>query len=373
MTGWKLGLPAAGAVALAAAALPAKADAVALQKALDKAVDFSATDKPITVVFASLSKQTGVKFVIEDDTLEHLPYADQTRLDVKISGVKLREALSRMLAHQGLDWKIADDEVRIVPSEPLYRIGRRAGYDELRTLGKLLTAEIDAVETPAEAIEKLRAATGNENLDVRFRVATKRREALARAAEALPGTGNQWLDALCRDEGWTWYLSGDELVVLRDKDQVGRQLETRVSLRYQNTKLVEALLDLAGKARVKLAIEPGVLSLLPVQQRSNFSLIMSEASVGQALEVIGGATGLKFTVTGKGVRVAASDVLKARPVSASPRRERPSFFVKLSLPMRNGQSVEVFLRPDDLPTDLADAIEARKDRIIKRLRKELNR
>jgi len=360
------------ASALLAASLssrPASAgNAADLQRALDKPVSLTVSDAPIGDVFARLTAATGVKFEIDPQTFARLPYGEQTRLAVTLKNVTLRKALSPMLAAQALHWTIDGPKIRIVPAEALLRMCRRADYEELKVLGAILTTKLQPTAKAGIVIRQLRKATGSNELSISFGVATDKHAAFARAERVLPATGADWLDALCRGQGWTWYLRGDEIVIIPQGEQVARQLQRQVSLKYQGARLVTVLLDLARQGRVRLAMTAGVMNYLPPETRENFNLVMSEATIAQALEVISGATGLVFTTTAEGIRVEASDSLKARYEQRAKPRRRVRFFVKMSIPASDGTAIEVFLTPDELPADLVKTIETRKAKMIEEIR-----
>lgn len=359
------------AAALHLAVLPAAGQitAISLQKALDKPVDLTIEDAPIAEVFRRLSAKTGVEFIIDEHTMACLPYGDQTRVAVRLKNVTLRKDLSRMLAPQALQWSIKQAAVRIVPSEGLARMCRRASYDELRTLGMIYSQRLKPVDQGV-VIDQLRKITGNKDLRLSFQLAgaagADTKQAQAEADRALPGTAAQWLDRLCRGRSWTWYLWGDEIVILPWKSQVQRQLQQQVSLRYQNEKLMTVLLDLARKARLTLEMDPGVMNYIPSLKRTNFNLIMADASIAQALEVISGATGLKFLRTEAGLRVAPSEKLIEAGMQRD--RRRTPFFLKISVPGHAGSSIEVFMRADELPDEVVQHVLAEKDKLIEKMR-----
>jgi hypothetical protein len=344
-------------------------DEATLQKKLDTTLDFEASNMPIEGVFAKLSQQTGVRFVVTPDALDMLPYGSQTRLDVEFQQVRLREAIDRILAEQALDWQIRDGKIQVVPSAPLKRMIHRPSFDELSLLSAILSTRLEKGDSPASALEQLREATGEPDLRIAIHVPAEEEELLRRAQFRLPGTGRQWLDTMTHGKGWTWYLAGDTLVVLARKAQIQRQMQSRVTLRYRGAKLVDVLLELASAAGARLHLQPGVLSLLPETQRENLNLIMAEATVDQALEVISGATGLVFEVVDDGIMVSASEFLTNQPVvQASPKRERPPFFVKESMKL-GSSSVEIFYPADELPEDVIEKVLAHRKEMIENLRK----
>ncbi len=341
----------------------------ALQKKLDEVVDFQASNMPIEGLFGKLSQETGVGFVVTQDALDMLPYGSQTNLDVQLKDVRLREAIDRIAASQALDWSIREGAVQIVPSEPLKRMIHRPSFDELSLLSSILTAKLEKGSSLEAPFEQLREATGEEDLRLALHVPVKREELLGRGEFRLPGTGRQWLDMMTHGNGWTWFLSGDSIVILPREEQMRRQLQARVSLRYRGARLIDVLLELALASGAKLHLQPGVLGMLPEAQRENLNLIMAEATVDQALEVISGATGLKFNVTAEGISVEASEFLKKEPAQGdTSRRKRPPFFVKESMKIGTS-SVEIFYPADELPEDVIEKVMAHRKEMIENLRK----
>jgi hypothetical protein len=359
------------AVAVFAGMAVAAPDPAVLQKRLDAPVTQTIKDKPIGDVFAALSKATGVKFVIDPDTPAYLPYGGQTRLDVTLKDVTLRNALPAMLNPQALAWEIDGETIRIVPSEPLYRMCRRATYDELSILGRILAGRIDSPDEDGGILQRLREVTGRKGLKLVLppMADDSRKEALAQAGQALPGAVADWLDMFCRGRDLTWYLDKTSLIVLPVEAQVRRQLQRKVSLRYQNAKLIDALLDLTKKARVKLSLTPGVMNLLPARTRSNFTLILADATIDQTLEVIAGATGLQFSVTADGIAVTQSQYLKTGGGGPRVRPSPPGFFVQTSIRTSDGSEMKIFLLPDQMPEALQKAVDAERKRMMEELAK----
>lgn len=344
----------------------AQSSTVALQQALDRPLDMTLEDATIADVFNTLTAKTGVRFIVDERTIACLPYGDQTRVAVRLRNVTLRRDLARMLAPQALVWTVEGDAIRIMPSDALARMVRPASHDELQILGRLSTDKLVPVEKGSAAMDQLRQLPGLGDIELTIQVKGDLASAKARADQALPCTGAQWLDAFCRGESWTWYLWGDEIIVLDRKMQIERQLQQVVTLRYQNDKLVNILLDLAKEGRFTLAMDPGVMNSLPAEVATNFSLAMSSATISQALEVISGATGLEFPRTDEGVRVVASQKL----LQSTRSGRRAPFFVRMSMPGIDGMEIDVFLRADDLPEDLQKHIEAQKQKLFENYRSD---
>ena len=358
-------------VGLLSSAPAAAAAPVNVQVALDKPVQMDIADMPIGQVFQRLTQATGVSFVLAPDVYACLPYGDLTRLNVKLPNVTLRSALSPMLAPLAMQWTVDKGAVRVEPAPALVRMTRRATIEELQALGQIHSVRMEPVDKAGEVIEQLRKISGNKDLSLFYHVKTDKAEkeaAAQRADRALPCTAGVWLDVLCHAQNWTWYLWGDVLMIVDRKAQVERQLQRQVSLRYEGAQLVAVLLDLARQGHVTLNMDPGVMELVPVETRTNFNLMMADASIAQALEVLSGATGLVFVREPAGLRVEASERLKKKAQAEQPESsKRTPFFFKKSLPMPDGSTLELLLRPDDLPEEVVEAIKAERARLVEQL------
>ncbi len=347
---------------------------VNVQIALDKPVDLNINELPIGQVFQRLTDASGVRFVIGQDVYEYLPYGDQTRLVVNLPKVTLRNALSPMLMPLGMGWVIDQNSVRILPMAALTRMTRRATYEELLTLGSILSVKLQPIDKGGAVLDQLLTATKNKNLKITFPQKFEKADreiAFIRADRALPCTGAQWLDMLCQGRGWTWYLAGDDVTIIEQKAQIERQLRQQVSLRYEGADLTAVMLDLAHKARVLLNMDPGVMDYVPVETRKNFNLIMSEASIAQAFEVISGATGLKFVTEDDGIRVEASEKLKKTLEAATGSSAKKSpFFLKTTIPLSDGSTLEAYIRAEDLPAEVQTVINAEKAKLVEAICKK---
>ena len=360
-----------GIAAVAAAGAPGGAWGD-VQQALDRPITADIGDGSIREVFATLGKAAGVEFLIETETLAALPYGAQTRMRVSLKNITLRRALPEILTPQALRWEIRANVVRILPSAPLARMGRRATYDELAVLGKIQSVKLTATKKGQSILPELRQATGSAELRLLPHVRIDEEADYARAGVALPGTGRDWLDMLCHGKGWTWYLSGEAIIVLDKTEQVRRQLQQHVTLRPRGQNLQALLLELAQKAGIKLTFAPGVMKLLAEETCSSFNLSMSDATVEQALEAISGATGLEFVPEPQGVRVTASEALTKQPATM-PSRPKMPFFLKMTVPGPGGTSLDVYIRADELPDDVVELLDKHKAVLLKKLRAELKR
>jgi hypothetical protein len=110
------------------------------------------------------------------------------------------------------------------------------------------------------------------------------------------------LEDLCRQTNTAWYPWGKTVVIVSKEEQIRTQLSKTVTARYNGVDVSQVLLELSQRAGVDFAIDPGVYQKVPAPCR-NIQLLLDNASVQQALETIGGYTGLGFDITDKGVHV----------------------------------------------------------------------
>ncbi len=374
------GMVLAGLMLVATASLQAQPSEGMIQKHLDTPVTIDVKNRPIVEVFWKLTQQSKLRFRVHEDTLAALPYGEQTHMDLHVAGATLREALPQILRPHGLDWRLENGTIQIVPHESLYRMNRRATFEEIQLLGRLLTANLSVPAEDVEPVSLLREVCNDEDLTLVLPdgllgegLAVARR----RADQVLPGSPTDWLDMLC-GETYTWYLSGDRLTVLSHDDQVRRQLQRRISLRYENARLVTVLLDLARAGNVKLSLSPGALTALPADTRGDFTLMIEDASIAQALEVISGATGLEFSVTAEGIEARPALTLTTGSLSpqASVRQQEPAqqrrragLILQTSFIGSDGQVRELLVPMFDLPEDVQDEIERRQAKAIAEMQK----
>lgn len=353
-------------------ALLAPARAGSLQAGLDTPLSVSLDQTPIDEVFARLGKLGGVEFDIAEDVYAFLPYGRKTRLNVSMDEISLRRALPTLLASQGLDHSLADDEVHIVPAEPLVRMARRATYEELRLLGALMTTRVDR---PADSLgEALTLAGPLKGLDAPGLSQAARKAAVARANQALPATLAQWLDRYGAEADLTWYLDGQTVHFLSRRKQLDRQMQRVVSLRYQNAPIDQVLRDLAAKAHTRLQFQPGALNLLPESTQKNFTLIMADATIDQALETIAGSTGLEFQIRSDGLVVKPSVYLEVVTGSDRPRRRgRPAFVIERTIPTPGGEPIRILVLPEEVSPQLERAIRADAEKALDAIERHYNR
>ncbi len=346
-------------------------------QALDQPTDLNVQDIPIRQALDKLGTETGIPIQLAPGCLSLLPYGSQTKLTATIQKRPLRESLTALLRPLGLEFVPTARAVTIQPTPPLERIGRRATWEELATLEKLSSQPM----TP-ELFSSLRLQFQDGGGD-----AVTNGTRLAQAVSAVGhGVAAQVLERACDACEWTWYPEGPFVVILSKTRQVERQLNRRVSVKYVQTLLPEALADLASRAGVLVRFDPGVLSSLPPQAGERFSLSMENATVRQALEVIAGETGLRYVVEPDGVRMTRpggpaattpaggmgpAQVEAAAQATVAALRSN-SIVGQLTFPLPDGSSYTLFIRESDLPPEVNALRQAKITKTVNQIRQKLH-
>ncbi len=330
---------------------------VEIIQALDRKTDLVVNDAPIQEALAQLAEGTDIPLVVKAGTMDLLPYGSKTALTATIEDLPLRDSLAGLLWPVGLTFEVKNARVVVIPTEGLARLGRRATWDELATLKTLYTQPWtnDLTEKLSFRFREISGTGANTNRDL-----------LQKSAQNVgEGSAADVLTLACERYGWTWYPERNQVVILPKTKQVERQLEKRVSLQYSQIGLREALLDLADRAGVLLEMDPGVFAELPPQTAERFSLRIENATVRQALEVVAGQTGLKYTVEPEGIRLTGNALpvhgTLATTHAASTQVVRPEATDIRTNPIvgqitktgADGTQYSFFIRLEDLPPEMA--------------------
>jgi hypothetical protein len=340
-------------------------------QALDKQINLNVADAGIRDVVQQISAAAGVPIELEPAALDLLPYGSKTLLTATVEHRPAREVLTRLLRQLGLAFRAEKTKVLIVPTEPLRRIARRATWEELGLLEKL-----SSTPWSKELFDSLQF----QFQDARAGYADANRERLWELAGAVGvGTGAEVLEHACDKYGWCWAPSGNVITILSKTRQVEKFLNKRVTVRYNQTSVERALLDLANQAGVLLQIDPGALASLPAQTADRFTLSLENQTVRQALEVIAGQTGLSYSIEPSGVRIAANtttapsatDITTAAELAAKAARSN-SVVGQITIPNPDGTSFSFFIRENDLPAEVNKMRTAKIKGIIKQFEQALS-
>jgi hypothetical protein len=343
-----------------------------------QAVDSSALineelDKPVTIevngvlpqVMKKITDQTGVPIDVPQHVYDLLPWGEQTNIRATIKNQTLRQALTALTRKLGLNWELGPQAVKLAPRIPLERLGRRATMQELQLMefldntpfdkpGHAFT--VDAIVTAVD--QKLAELKSPYIIEARLSEKVKSDQAVTVPRNA---TLNDALKELTKQTELTWYPWGTNIVIVPKEAQISRQLDRKISCRFNGAELGQVLTELSQDAAVEFSMEPGALQRVPPDFR-RITLILDNARIREALEHIRGVTGLDYVVKPASVYFFNQNT----PTPAAPAAPSP---VLATLQLDAGLSI--FLRANDLPPDIQQYVEHKKQEEFKRLRKKM--
>ncbi len=350
------------ALAGAAQPPPAAPAAVDIGRAMDQKLDnVTISGRELPAVLDELGRRVGVRIVLDDPAAELLPWGRQTKLaDMTLRNASLREALPQILEPLGLTYELREGMLVVVATKPLKRMNRRANWDDLKLLQKCR----ETAFTP-EAFAELR---------IEYRITSKvDAPALLRKQmeQAGKGTIAQMLEVATGSLGWVWFPDEDHLVIRSAEAQIANQLARRVSLRFERAPLSRILLHLADQAEVALLLEPGLMQKLPPTTAQNYTLVLENTSIRQALNVISAETGLKYELRRDLLFIGLPDDYRAPGEPPAPRRAA-AVVGRISVPNRDGTyTFDLLVREDELPQDVLDYRRQLIEEYIERMRQDL--
>lgn len=342
----------------------AQSSSALINEAMDRQVALKFPENtPLPQVMQSITKDTGVPLIADPAVYELLPWGEQTGLTVQIANQTLREALAVMTRTLGLTFVLKSEAVEIRPMQALRRLGRRATPGELEVLSLLAStpAEIkmdrpSAKELLAIVDAKLEAAKSPFAIENRAFDDTT-------GATPVPVTKNATLmdalESLADSTGATWHPWGKTLVVIPKEEHVRSQLNREISVRYNDVDISKVLAELSARSGVPFTIEPGAVQNIPPESRK-VGLILDNTSVQQALEHIGGFTGLSYVVNENGVYL-----FNKSGAASTPRRDPILAIIRLD------SGVEVLIPESEVPADVRAYLEHKRKLAIDALRDQM--
>ncbi|MBN1489166.1 MAG: STN domain-containing protein [Phycisphaerae bacterium] len=340
----------------------------AIEQVLDQKTELTIRDENILVAFDELTQKTGVPLRIDQTTLDRLPYGEQTQLNAEIKNATLREALAALLRPLGLRFEVREGAVHVEATPPLARLVRRATWDELDLL-RQLTESPWSDELWASLPVQFRGAGGDETVN---------REMLGTLARNVgAGSAAEVLEQACAQRGWTWFPSDKKVVVLSDAEQVRRQLDRRITLKFFHAPLMDVLMTLGREAGLLVRMDPGVIASVPSQIARQFTLQIEHMSIRQALEAVAGATGLGYSVEGDGIRITANPFSPehagstAGQTAATAAQTNPVIAMVTIKGEDGAPDMTFFIRENDVPEELRGFRQQKVDEAIERIRNAL--
>jgi type II secretory pathway component GspD/PulD (secretin) len=335
-----------------------------IAQALDQTTQIEFKEVPIREAVRQLSEKTGIPIEVEVNTVRFLPYGSDTRVTAAVRGQPLKDVLTAIVRPIGLVHAVEKGKVIVRPSKPLQRLAKRASWEDLTLLESL-----QSQPWSSELFDRLKIQFQDAPADD----LQANRQQLRKLADSIgAGSAAEVLDLATDRFGWTWYPENNHVVVISKPKQIERQIERRVSLRYQESNLKDVLIDLAHQADTVLKLDPGVLAAIPGGMADRYSLSVDNATVRQALEIIAGQTGLGYVIDPDGIRITANVLGAPSSTSQSAatadetalrtveRLRSNSFVGTITIRGNDGTEYSFFVRENDLP---ADVNELRKQRI----------
>jgi hypothetical protein len=278
-----------------------------MNKALDsqQKLDLNAT---LPQVMEQIGNLTGVRIEAEPAVWDLLPWGEQTTITAKIQNQTLREALSAITRKLGLEFVLTDETVELQPMPALRRLGRRATVQELGALDALTRMPIH-LSSDRPTVHEILSAVETQLQGIGFSVENRGEDVIQDQHIGVAGNATlaQALEDIAEQTNVTWYPWGKTLVVLPKRQQIRDQLAKTLTTRYSGVDVSQVVQELFQRAGVQFTVEPGAYARIPAEYR-NVRLLLDNASVQQALESIGGYTGLGFEITDSGVHVAYQSV-----------------------------------------------------------------
>ncbi|MBI4580283.1 MAG: hypothetical protein HY718_11310, partial [Planctomycetes bacterium] len=315
-------------------------------QALDQPTNLTIQDMPICDAMRLLAEKTGVPIEFDRFVLGCLPYGSKTLVTAKIENQSLRDSLGALLRPLACKYGLIEGKVVIQPRPALFRICRRATWDEVTLIEKLYAT--DWSKALADSLDfqfqDMSAADSDAN-----------RKKFYELAESVgAGHAARVLELATHQYGWQWHPEGPKTVVFCTRTrQVELQLQRLISAQYSEVQIKDVLLDLAGRAGLLLKMEPGVLASLPTQQAERFRMHVENVTIRQAFELIAGETGLGYFIEPDGIRITANTVAAGSASSSEETAARTvqalranSIVGQITVPGENGPTF--FIREQDL-------------------------
>ena len=332
-----------------------------INEALDKPIELD-VDTTLPQALKAIEDKRGVKIVAGPNVYDMLPWGDQTKLTAKVSNQSLRQALTAITAKLGLRFTVGDDAVELKPIPALARLGRRVTLDELGLVDDLAartakaaggTASVQTFATDLDA--DLQAAKTTSVVDNRVTDdAAKQTVRLPRGANYLAA-----LDELHRQTRATWYPVGKNVVILPKEEMVRTLLARPVSVRFSGVDVSQVLTELSRRSTVDFQIEPGAVQRIPPENRT-IRMELQNVPTSQALESIAGFTGLGY--------VQREDGVYLWNPAAAPVTRRPDRTIGI---IRLDNGLEILLPENEVPPDLKEFLNSKKDTAFKSLREQM--
>ena len=303
---------------------------------------------------------------VPGSTLNYLPYGGETQVVIGIpAGVTVRRVLDSLLDPLNLRYRLVEDDrgravLRILPQPELIRIAHRPTLAEAELLFKLRRLPLDAKQTLAVQVSSGLKRPISIQFDLSGLDAVAASKKLDESIAALPEhSPADVLDQFCRQDKWTWRVDDNRIIVLDRVKQIVHQLRRRVSVRWSNVPLEQALTQLCNSAGVMAQFQPGLTEGVEASSRQ-VSWAISDEPILQIIETLSARTGIAYEVREESV------CFSSRKANMDP------IVGQVTVPTRTGGfSFQFFIRKSMLSPAAQDMIDRRLHGIVDTLNKEL--
>ncbi|MCC6240529.1 MAG: hypothetical protein IT448_09555 [Phycisphaerales bacterium] len=310
-----------------------------------------------------IAEKTGVTIEADPMVWDLLPWGRQTNVTATIKNTTLRQALDAITQKLGLTYQLRHETIELQPMPALKRLAKRATVKELEALDLLRSTKLG--QSGQITADQLLAAVDAKLQGIKSDFAIENRVGSALASQNVfvprNATLADALETLAANTTATWYPWGNSIIVMLRQDQITMQISERtVNLRLKGVPLSQVLIELQTLAGVDFVIEPGALQRVAPEFRI-IQLDVQRRSVKEVLETLAGITGLAYTVNDQGVYL----WYNATASATSARNPVIGYFT-----LDNGMNV--FIRQDQLGSDLQQYIEFKTGKEIEKLRTMMN-
>ncbi|MFO0837828.1 MAG: hypothetical protein U1D55_04830 [Phycisphaerae bacterium] len=272
-----------------------QSDAERVERMLDQPIRrIQIVNQPFKKALEELEDHTKLKFKIEDDVLDLMPYGEDTRISFIMHDMSTREALKQAFDGLGLAITLDDGKVRIKPGPILERLQRKLTLQETALLERLAGGPWDEIVRVKEVKVEFRADP-----------ASKPQEQFERAIRQFRGPALRQLDETARLLGWTWTPEGDTIVFSSRREDIQRRLDRPLELKFQRTRLDDVFMELSQRAGIAIEFAPGALQRVNARERI-VDLVQRRTTARALLERLCGLTGLSYEVTDNSVRISCA-------------------------------------------------------------------
>jgi type II secretory pathway component GspD/PulD (secretin) len=340
--------------------------AALIAQQLDQPYKADFRNEPLPQVLRDIANTTGVRIETSAAVYDLLPWGDQTTISAKIDNQTLRQALDAMTRKLGLTYVLKDNFVELQPTPGLARLGQRSTLDELKALDVLASTPL-ALPNDQVKVSQLIDAIDQKLVEIKSPYAVENRlgdRVPSDKVLSVPrnATLMQALEALATQTNGTWYPWEKSIVLLPDEEQIRKELNKSISVRYDGADVAQVLSELSQRSGVEFTYEPGAIQRIPPEFR-RIRLVLDNATIKQALETLAGFTGLGYVVNDAGVYFWNATYNTA---GAAGGQRDP---VIGSIQLDNG--TQVFLRESTTPPDLREYIAQKTRREFDKLRQQM--